>query len=194
MKTQQLDELWQQYFGSCAPVAHLLRGHFGDRWVRFHSLPESKRYPETEDEMAMVLERHNRVIGKLMGEEQRIILLSTECSEAQSPGRSALAEHALCKGEAPWRSVAMHELGDDWNEPAYWHTFSSDVPWSTGTLDSVLRLAAVDKVANVMLISGQGWLYHPYDGGADVILPTQAARNLLAGEFPSWLSKHPTGL
>ena len=54
MKMQQLNEVWQQHFGSCAPVAHLLRDRFGDRWVRFHSLEESKRYPETEDEMATV--------------------------------------------------------------------------------------------------------------------------------------------
>ena len=194
MNQQQLNDVWQRHLASCEPVAHLLRVQLADRWVRFHSLPESKRYPETEKEMAIVLGRHNAVISTLVGEERNVTLLSTEYSEAVSPHRSQLAELGLCKNEAPWRSVAMHKIGDDWGEPTYWHVFSSNVPWNPGTLDGVLRFVAVDKVANVMLMSSQGWLYHPYDGGADVVLPTQAERNLLASEFSSWLSKHPAGL
>lgn len=189
-----MNEVWRRHLGGCEPVAHLLREWFGDRWVRFHSLPESKRYPETEDELATALDRHNKLIGTLMGEQRHLVLLSTEYSELASPTRSELAELALCQKEAPWRSVAMHELGEDWDEPTYWHVFGSEVGWWPGALDNVLRLVAADQVANVMLISSQGWLYHPYDGGADVILPTKAARHQIASEFCSWLSNHPAGL
>lgn len=144
--------------------------------------------------MATVLERHNKLIGTLMGGQRSLVLLSTEYSEVASPTRSELAEHASCQKEAPWRSVAMHDLGDDWDEPTYWHVFGSEVAWCVGAIDDVLRLVAVDRVTNVMLISSQGWLYHPYDGGADVILPTKAARHQIASEFSSWLSNHPAGL
>ena len=88
----------------------------------------------------------------------------------------------------------MHELSEDCEEPSYWNVFSCVVRWDPGVLDNVLRLVAEDKAANVMLLSRHGWLYHPYDGGADVILPTREERNLLASEFPAWLSKHPLGL
>ena len=40
------------------------------RWVRFHSLPGSKRYAENEAEYACVLSRHNVVIGELLEEHR----------------------------------------------------------------------------------------------------------------------------
>ncbi|TVZ93526.1 hypothetical protein FB157_106248 [Streptomyces sp. BK340] len=45
-----LSALWQRQYSKGSPIAHELRTAYGDRWVRFHSLPGSKRYPETEDE------------------------------------------------------------------------------------------------------------------------------------------------
>ncbi|WP_437571867.1 DUF3885 domain-containing protein [Sorangium sp. So ce542] len=192
MQMSQLSEVWRRHLDDSEPVAHLLRARFGDRWVRFHALPGSKRYPEDEEEMVMVLERHNRVIGSLAGEEGELSLLSTERSSSELPSKGELAH--LFPGAQAWRSVAMHKLSGDWEEPTYWHVFSSVVQWSRGVLDGVLRLVADDRAANVMLLSARGWLYHPYDGGADVIAPTRDERDRLATEFSAWLSNHPLGL
>ncbi|WP_431676246.1 DUF3885 domain-containing protein [Kitasatospora sp. KL5] len=60
-----LTELWQQRWADCLPVAHRLRGPYRDVWVRFHSLPESKRYAEDEHEYAIVLDRYNTVLDEL---------------------------------------------------------------------------------------------------------------------------------
>ncbi|TQS31246.1 hypothetical protein FLW16_00640 [Microbispora sp. KK1-11] len=38
------------------------------------------------------------------------------------------------------------------------------------------------------------WLYHPYDGGADVIAPTRTERDALKERHRDWLSAHPLGL
>jgi hypothetical protein len=38
------------------------------------------------------------------------------------------------------------------------------------------------------------WLYHPYDGGADVIAASSDARDVLRTRFAAWLSSHPSGL
>ena len=38
------------------------------------------------------------------------------------------------------------------------------------------------------------WLYHPYDGGADVIAPTAYEHDVLKGRHADWLSAHPAGL
>jgi hypothetical protein len=51
-----LTELWRQHWPDCPPVGHKLREPYRDLWVRFHSLPESKRYAEDESEYAVVLE------------------------------------------------------------------------------------------------------------------------------------------
>ncbi|MFD9737584.1 hypothetical protein [Umezawaea sp. NPDC059074] len=36
--------------------------------------------------------------------------------------------------------------------------------------------------------------YHPYDGGADVILSTNSERDQLRSRHSDWLSAHPSGL
>ncbi|WP_425457790.1 DUF3885 domain-containing protein [Catellatospora sichuanensis] len=42
-----------------------MRSRSPDRWVRFHSLPGSKRYPENEGEYGTVLNRHHTVLDQL---------------------------------------------------------------------------------------------------------------------------------
>lgn len=55
--TDDLLRLWEQRWPDCPPLAHELKSSYEDRWVRFHSLPESKRYAETEDEYEVLLGR-----------------------------------------------------------------------------------------------------------------------------------------
>ncbi|MCX4586630.1 hypothetical protein [Streptomyces sp. NBC_01481] len=57
--------LWQERRPSGPLIAHTFRSTYCDRWVRFHSLPESKRYPESEDEYAIVLDRYNTILDEL---------------------------------------------------------------------------------------------------------------------------------
>lgn len=66
--------------------------------------------------------------------------------------------------------------------------------YKSGSLDPLLRSVADDKVNGVFFAGTQlEWLYHPYDGGADVILGTSEHRNRLKAKHKSWLSKHPLG-
>ena len=38
------------------------------------------------------------------------------------------------------------------------------------------------------------WLFHPYDGGMDVIAPSVQQRDHLAARFRTWSSDRPDGL
>ncbi|WP_443611862.1 DUF3885 domain-containing protein [Acrocarpospora catenulata] len=46
----ELSARWQANWPDCPPVAHELKRFYASRWVRFHSLPESKRYADTPAE------------------------------------------------------------------------------------------------------------------------------------------------
>ena len=56
--------------------------------------------------------------------------------------------------------------------------------------------AVVDEqlVGVIIMPPSVAWLYHPYDGGVDVIAETIAARAALRNRFRDWLSHHPRGL
>ena len=69
--------------------------------------------------------------------------------------------------------------------------FGGDLP-VVGVIFTVVALLLF-AVAAVLLIV-PALIYHPYDGGADVIAPTTAERNKLRAEFSSWLSRRSDGL
>lgn len=105
-----LDEYWTRRFGNAPPIAHALRDSFRDCWVRFHSLPESKRYAESDPEWTTLLERHNTVVESLTSDGSKLNLLTTNWSDASSP---QLPHERFCELQLPaeyWRTVAMHEL------------------------------------------------------------------------------------
>jgi hypothetical protein len=59
----------------------------------------------------------------------------------------------------------------------------------------LLRRVADDVITNVVPAdTGLGWLYHPYDGGMDVIMSSSAERDALRDRHRDWLSGHPGGL
>lgn len=81
------------------PAAADLKHRFRDRWVRFHSLPESKRYPETDAEYEVLLSRHHTVLGELAGQRDaadEAFIVSMSASSSQRPTRrgSAVASAA----------------------------------------------------------------------------------------------------
>lgn len=185
---------WQRWFSDCAPVAHRLRAAFPDRWVRFHSLSDSRRYPENEADCAVLLERHNSILGQFVRPGQSVVLLSTGYSDSPEPSREQAEWQALDAAAVLWRTVAMHE-GDDFADPSYWHVFASARDWWPGAFDPIVRLVAAGTVANVMVVAPDcRWLLHPYDGGMDAIVESSAARDLLKTKYAEWLSARVDGL
>ncbi|MFM9962973.1 MAG: hypothetical protein ACKV2Q_17330 [Planctomycetaceae bacterium] len=183
-------------FQNAAPISYKLRRQFENRWVRFHSLPESKRYPDGEEEMEIVLHRHNAVLESLAAEGCDVALVTTHYSNS-----SPLEEIAPVSEPAPdairWRSVAMHKLpdADKFMGEHFMHLFVKWSKWMRGVFDPTIRLTANDVIRNVLLIDSQGaWCVSPYDGGMDCFLRTSSARDALRIQYADWLSPHPKGL
>lgn len=83
---------WQQRWAGLAAVGRPLRHAFPSRWVRFHSLPGSKRYAGSDYEYGVQLHRHNTVIGELNALGSRLPLVHVPLGRARrsrtAPGRA----------------------------------------------------------------------------------------------------------
>ncbi|MFB8783092.1 hypothetical protein VSS38_25695 [Streptomyces albogriseolus] len=181
-----LTELWQQRWPGCPPVGYKLRGPYRDVWVRFHSLPDSKRYAEDESECTVVLERYNTVLDELFAGADVYVITPLWTTEAEVPRSQAVTGY--------WQSL----LVEDDPDPAfrtYCHLFVARRPWRRGCIDDLLRDIADDKVAGVLITDTRLLrIHHPYDGGADAFLATSEERDRVRERHADWLSRHPLGL
>lgn len=184
-----LAKFWEREFKSFPPEAHNLKHEFKDRWVRFHSLPDSKRYPENEQEYLEVFRRHNMVLQDLVGECNVLVVLP-EYSELKEPTKPEAELATLFPETKAWCSIAQHEEDDGYE--LYWHLHVSDVDFTGSELNGLFRLVADDGVSNIMIINpNKGVVFHPYDGGADIVLASTKERDLLKEKYHEWLSSHP---
>ncbi|MEV6171788.1 hypothetical protein AB0L99_26680 [Streptomyces sp. NPDC051954] len=189
---EHLSALWWRRWPKGPPVAHELRTAYTDRWVRFHSLPGSKRYAETEEEYAVVLDRYNTVLDELFaGEDVYVVTVGWSW---ESDGPEVPERRREVHGEGTrWLTLA-HDDESDPEFHSYTHLYADRRPWQRGAIDGIFREAADDVLAGVFVSDlGVRRIHHPYDGGADVILATSEERDRLRARHTDWLSGHPSG-
>ncbi len=105
--------------------------------------------------------------------------------------RSAELERAAPQA-ALWKSIV--EDNSDADHLAWLHLYVTR-HHATSELNRLLKLVADDVTAGVIIADEElTWLYHPYDGGADVIAPSEEMRDALRDTYSNWLSAHPQGL
>lgn len=119
-----LTDLWQRHWPDCPPVGYKLRTPHQDVWVRFHSLPGSKRYAETETETeaeyAVVLERYNTVLDELFAGGDVYVITPVWTSESEVPSSQSEAGY--------WQSLLVTDDPDP-EFRTYCHLFAARRPW-----------------------------------------------------------------
>jgi hypothetical protein len=194
MTTEEFNTYWQKHYPECPPIAYYLKDVYKDRWFRIHTLPDSKRYPEFEEEYKEILKRHNLILSDLFGDDGHFVLITAGYSDTPQPVRPENEIARLMEGNRKFLTVGLHELEGD-NDPRYTHLYMNELVWESHSLDDLLRMIANDEIANVMIVGvKRGFVYHPYDGGADIILESGAERDRMRRKYSAWLSKHPEGL
>ncbi|MFJ9696102.1 hypothetical protein [Kitasatospora sp. NPDC101183] len=185
MDKAALTALWEQRWPGSPPIGHEIEDRGRERWVRFHSLPGSKRYPEDEGEYAILLERHNTVLESLFAGGEVYVMVPRWTGSAEAPAGPPAGAH--------WRSWLQQDDPDP-EFRTYGHVFVERRPWRRGCLDGLLRRVADEEEAGVIVTdTGLRRLYHPYDGGADVHLVSTRERDELRDRHAGWLSGHPGG-
>jgi hypothetical protein len=185
-----LDDLtrrWRAAWPHCPPVGHLFRYHLRDTWVRFHSLPESRRYADSEADYEIILHRHNTILRELGATE--VYVMTAEYDAGDLAAGMEPIHVGLHPNAAKWLRVAEPD------EPGLAVDLHiSQVRYEPGTLDPLLRYVADDQTNHVVIADTTlRWLYHPYDGGADAILPSSTERDRLKARYAEWLSARPDG-
>ena len=165
-------------------------------WVRFHSLPLSERYPETDDDRAILLNRQNRLATEVLGEGAPIWLVQTHW--VRPDGCVDIADEYDCFREtrefALSRAFSFQEDEGD-GETSSWHVMAAQTVWTEGAFDTALLRIANEEAGPTLWVSGSdGAVFAPYDGGIDLFVSSNERRDELRSKFAGWLPTNPAGL
>lgn len=194
--TEQLDRYWEHRF-KIHPIAYQFRTSMQDRWVRLHSLPNSKRYAENEQELDCVLSRHHSALSNLAKSPNLALVIAGYSGSLQpeKPKFRNFESLDIFEHVVHWKSLPIHELDSDYSDPTYIHFFVTEVTLLDPLLEETLRLVASDQINNVFILDLlDTWLYHPYDGGADIILRKEEEKSIFKSRFRDWLPDNSFGL
>ncbi len=179
--------LWATHYGAMPPLAHLLRQAGVGGWLRVHTLPNAKRYAETEAEAAQIFHRASEVGDAVIGQEARCQLIVAQAGRA----RQAAAYQAVRKA---FGLLPTGRFNDPDDEDLVWSIYTAEFHWSAGTFAPLLHAIAADQVAQVLWVGESGSVFAPYDGGVDVFIRPTSGAELFKARFADWISPRSDGL
>ena len=119
-----LTKFWNTTLNGTTPIAHELKNKFTDRWGRFHSLPEAKRYPDLELEYQVIFSRHNQLISELCSADNVIYMIAPEYSCFPNPRELGDELEGIFDNPNYWQTIPMNVPDDDNNSKGfYWHLY-----------------------------------------------------------------------
>jgi hypothetical protein len=177
--------LWERFQGRWGGslIGYELRASHAARWLRVHSLPGSKRYPETPAEEALLLERHQALLSWALAGESRFALSSVETE------RSWPEEREVELGPRDLVHSARDENG------THRRTFLSVRGFDATAYDGVLLGIATEKLWGVAFCDlAFTTVVAPYDGGVDLFFTAPARLEEARTRFAAWRSSRADGL
>lgn len=194
---------WNHFHSGHVPVAHVMRHAKLQHWQRFHSLPASKQYPDTKDEMRTVIARANAMAYAVLGREDAwLVTYSFEDDHVIEPPPDADIRRWIKKWDATQKRrlqrYAMLPTGmtfHDDEDNGSWVIHAASVRWGDRRFVQLLREIALDAAQSswLWMSNRTGAVFAPYDGGADVFLPTAQEVDQLRSRWRDWLPAFPSG-
>ena len=177
---------WTSEVSEFAPVGHVLRRHMHDKWTRFHSLPESKRYAESDAEHQEVLKRHLAVASELFEVGAPIYIYKCRLVERRLKGK---LKHMLVGNQLRERMVRLPSgLSMNEEDDGYYCVRALATSWTPTFFSALTKKVAEWEETGVTFVSPTTKnIYCPYDGGMDVFPHTDSPSTLEA-KFSSWMS------
>ncbi len=184
---------WNKEYPESFPINHELKWNYPDRWFRIHSLPESKRYADSEDEYKIILDRQNKLINNLIGQESEVaISFGLYTNDITNDNYKELTDF----GEfLKVLTIDLHkERPEAYEDEMYFDIYVKTEKWESGKRDKILKAIADDEIRAMFVSPSNKCVIVPYDGGVDVIVNSTEKRDNLKAKYKDWLSDREDGM
>lgn len=197
MTKEDFQNLWTLNYPDTVPISYLFKHDYSNRWFRIHSLPESKRYAENENEWEILLSRQNEIITDLFGLETPIIIVTGEYNWGDNRQIHITDEEEIFKSFSFVRldNIEMNKIDpEQYDEPDIYRPAFAETVWKQKYHDKLLREIANDNTRAFFVSFDKNIIVAPYDGGVDFILKDNQTRDNYKEKYKQWLSEREDGL
>ena len=193
MSGEEFNKYWETTYPESYPINHELKWIYPKRWFRIHSLPESKRYAESESEHQIILDRQNQLMNDLIGEDTEIIIsFGLYTDDIANYNYKELTDF----GEFfKVQTIDLHkERPEEYEDEMYFDIYIKNDKWKRDSKNQILRAIADEEIRAMFICPAKKCIVAPYDGGVDIIVDSTEKRDSLKVKYKDWLSKSKDGL
>jgi hypothetical protein len=197
MTAEQFNHFWTSTYPDTILIQHHFRHDFAERWFRIHSLPESKRYAEDDNDWNILLDRQNKIISDLLNAHSNFLLVTGGHTYEGYRELHPIDEVDSIK-EFAFISLDPIDLNkispDEYDNGQFYTPMFSEQQWQSKMFDNLLKDIAVDNLRAFFISVDNKLIIAPYDGGIDFILKDTQTRDFYKQKYSSWLSARHDGL
>ncbi|AUD02024.1 DUF3885 domain-containing protein [Spirosoma pollinicola] len=197
MTKEYFQKLWNLNYPETVPISHLFKQDYLDRWFRIHSLPESKRYADNEDDWKILLSRQNEIITDLFGFDTPILFVTGKYNWGTKRTIHITDEKDIFKSFSFTRldSIELFKFdSEQYDEPDIYRPAFTMTVWKTNYHDNILREIATDKIRGFFVSFDKNIIVAPYDGGIDFMIKDSLTKEYYKNKYRQWLSEREDGL
>lgn len=197
MTKEDFQKLWILNYPDTKPISHLFKNDYSERWFRIHSLPESKRYAENEDDWEILLGRQNEIINHLLGDETPIFLVTGDYVWEDWSELHITEEEVIFSSFEFTKLdiIKLHEIHpEQYDESDIYRPAFTQIVWKLNSYNNILREIASDNIRAFFVSFDKNVIVAPYDGGIDFVLKDSLTKEYNRNQYRKWLSEREDGL
>jgi hypothetical protein len=186
MTKEEFHKLWTLIYHNTIPISHLFKYDYSDKWFRIHSLPESKRYADNNNEWKILLSRQNEIITDLFGVGANILIVKSDFYLSNDV-KNVFKDYSFNILD----NINLYELDpNEFNNKQTYHPSFAETIWNPNQHDELLRAIANDITRTFFISFNKKIIAAPYDGGIDFIPKNSLTRDFYRNKYKQWISRH----
>ena len=197
MTSEQFNVFWSANYPATIPLTYYFRCNYQDRWFRIHSLPDSKRYAENDEDWSILLTRQNNIIKDLLNDSSKLYAVIGEYDfdgSNETPiflGNAMFADLKFNRLDI----IDLHKISpDEYENGTTYRPYITELNWKENKYDHILKSIANYESSLFFISIDKKCLIAPYDGGVDFVLETNNIKNTYKTKYKDWLSNREDGL
>jgi hypothetical protein len=187
MTNENIELYWELNFKKCPPINYLLKVSYTERWLRIHSLHNSKRYADTAAEWDVLFGTQNTILEDLFEEDDSVCLFTGVYSSAEITS----AENNFSNNESlkafdfkALEKIDLYAISKDYcEENTFFTPYVAFVSFKKSNYNELLKSIANDEIRAFFLNQKTNTIVAPYDGGLDIIYKDSQTRDFYKNKY-----------